>query len=379
MNNGSVVEAYKSFYQQGKEYFAKGDIESARSAFLKAAELANKISIDATSYDVRTEYHKVAEKILVFVRENCVKKRPVKNITNKQKGDSEEEEKTFQAIEIPKEDKVTFNDVAGLQDVKDQIIYNVIEPLKNPELAKKYNIKAGGKIILYGPPGTGKTFIARAIAGEVDAVFYAINCQDLISKYMGDSSKQLDTLFETALKNERAIIFFDEFDSIASKRESDSGGVDAEMSRFVATFLTKVDGFKKSKTNKMLLLIAATNRPWALDNAMIRGGRFDTHVYVGVPDEEARRFLINKSFKDVPVAEDFDIENITQKLNGFGGGDIMAICEKIRLIAYKKSIKSGKEEKISNEDCLKVISNQRNVITQEELDRFHKFQLGEEL
>ena len=129
----------------------------------------------------------------------------------------------------------------------------------------------------------------------------------------------------------------------------------------------------------MLLLIAATNRPWALDNAMIRGGRFDTHVYVGVPDEEARRFLINKSFKDVPVAEDFDIETITDKLKGFGGGDIMAICEKIRLIAYKKSIKSGKEEKISNEDCLKVISNQRNVITQEELDRFQKFQLGEEL
>ena len=221
MNNGSVVEAYKSFYQQGKEYFAKGDIESARSAFLKAAELANKISIDATSYDVRTEYHKVAEKILVFVRENCVKKRPVKNITNKQKGDSEEEEKTFQAIEIPKEDKVTFNDVAGLQDVKDQIIYNVIEPLKNPELAKKYNIKAGGKIILYGPPGTGKTFIARAIAGEVDAKFYSIKCSDLISKYMGESSKQLDALFEEAQKNERAIIFFDEIFTMLEKGKLD--------------------------------------------------------------------------------------------------------------------------------------------------------------
>ena len=120
------------------------------------------------------------------------------------------------------------------------------------ELAKKYKINAGGKILLYGPPGTGKTFIARAIAGEVDAKFYAVNCQDMISKYMGDSSKMLDSLFETALKNERAIIFFDEFDSVASKRESESGGVDAEMSRFVATFLTKVDGFKKSKTNKFV-------------------------------------------------------------------------------------------------------------------------------
>ena len=374
MNSAMNVEAYKSFYSQGMDAYDSGDLEKAKSLLLRAAEIANDISTNTNSYNVKMEYHNIALKILDFVKNKC--KKTTINTSNES---SNTQEGTTKFEPTVNEEKITFADVAGLEDVKDEIEFKVLNPLKNPELAKKYKINAGGKILLYGPPGTGKTFIARAIAGEVDAVFYAINCQDLISKYMGDSSKQLDTLFETALKNERAIIFFDEFDSIASKRESDSGGVDAEMSRFVATFLTKVDGFKKSKTNKMLLLIAATNRPWALDNAMIRGGRFDTHVYVGVPDEEARRFLINKSFKDVPVAEDFDIESITEKLNGFGGGDIMAICEKIRLIAYKKSIKSGKEEKISNEDCLKVISNQRNVITQEELDRFHKFQLGEEL
>ena len=374
MNSAMNVEAYKSFYSQGMDAYDSGDLEKAKTLLLRAAEIANDISTTTNSYNVKMEYHNIALKILDFVKNKC--KKATINTTNES---GKETEGTTKFEPTVNEEKITFADVAGLEDVKDEIEFKVLNPLKNPELAKKYKINAGGKILLYGPPGTGKTFIARAIAGEVDAVFYAINCQDLISKYMGDSSKQLDTLFETALKNERAIIFFDEFDSIASKRESDSGGVDAEMSRFVATFLTKVDGFKKSKTNKMLLLIAATTRPWALDNAMIRGGRFDTHVYVGVPDEEARRFLIKKSFKDVPVAEDFDIESITEKLNAFGGGDIMAICEKIRLIAYKKSIKSGKEEKISNEDCLKVISNQRNVITQEELDRFQKFQLGEEL
>ena len=374
MNSAMNVEAYKSFYSQGMDAYDSGDLEKAKTLLLRAAEIANDISTTTNSYNVKMEYHNIALKILDFVKNKC--KKATINTTNES---GKETEGTTKFEPTVNEEKITFADVAGLEDVKDEIEFKVLNPLKNPELAKKYKINAGGKILLYGPPGTGKTFIARAIAGEVDAVFYAINCQDLISKYMGDSSKQLDTLFETALKNERAIIFFDEFDSIASKRESDSGGVDAEMSRFVATFLTKVDGFKKSKTNKMLLLIAATNRPWALDNAMIRGGRFDTHVYVGVPDEEARRFLIKKSFKDVPVAENFDIESITEKFNGFGGGDIMAICEKIRLIAYKKSIKSGKEEKISNEDCIKVISNQRNVITQEELDRFQKFQLGEEL
>ena len=376
MNNGSVVEAYKSFYQQGKEYFAAGDIESARGAFLKAAELANKISIEATSYDVRTEYHKVAEKILNFVRENCVKKRPVKNVSNKKENNSDEDVKQFTAVETSKEDRVTFNDVAGLNDVKEQIIFNVIEPLKNPELAKKYNIKAGGKVILYGPPGTGKTFIARAIAGEVDAKFYSVNCQDLISKYMGESSKQLDALFEEAQKNERAIIFFDEMDAVASKREDATGGVDAEMARFVATFLTKVDGFKKSKTCKMLLLIGATNRPWALDPAMCRGGRFDTHIYVGLPDYDARLFMIKNAMKNVPIANDVDFTKLAKNTEGFNGGDIVSMCSKIRAEAYKKSVKSGKEQLITESDCEKIIKNNKPKTSKEDLAKFDLYKDG---
>ena len=376
MNNGSVVEAYKSFYQQGKEYFAAGDIESARGAFLKAAELANKISIEATSYDVRTEYHKVAEKILNFVRENCVKKRPVKNVSNKKENNSDEDVKQFTAVETSKEDRVTFNDVAGLNDVKEQIIFNVIEPLKNPDLAKKYNIKAGGKVILYGPPGTGKTFIARAIAGEVDAKFYSVNCQDLISKYMGESSKQLDALFEEAQKNERAIIFFDEMDAVASKREDATGGVDAEMARFVATFLTKVDGFKKSKTCKMLLLIGATNRPWALDPAMCRGGRFDTHIYVGLPDYDARLFMIKNAMKNVPIANDVDFTKLAKNTEGFNGGDIVSMCSKIRAEAYKKSVKSGKEQLITESDCEKIIKNNKPKTSKEDLAKFDLYKDG---
>lgn len=372
MNSMINVEAYKSFYAQGMDAYDAGDFVKAKELLLRAAEIANNISTTSKSYDVKMEYHNIALKILDFVKTKC-KKISVNNVGNKETN----KEDLVSFVPTVNEEKITFEDVAGLQEVKDEIEFKVLNPLKNPELAKKYKINAGGKILLYGPPGTGKTFIARAIAGEVDAVFYAINCQDLISKYMGDSSKQLDSLFETALKNERAIIFFDEFDSIASKRESESGGVDAEMARFVATFLTKVDGFKKSKTNKMLLLIAATNRPWALDNAMVRGGRFDTHIYVGVPDEDARRFLIKKAFKDVPVSEAFDIDNLVYKLNGFGGGDIVAICEKIRLMAYKKSIKTGVEEKISNEDCDNVIAKQRNIITSEELEKFEKYQQGE--
>ena len=230
-------------------------------------------------------------------------------------------------------------------------------------------------VLLYGPPGTGKTFIARAIAGEVDAEFFAVNCQDLISKYMGDSSKQLDSLFAEAEKHEKAIIFFDEFDSVASKRGDGTGGVDAEMARFVATFLTKVDGFKPT-ANKMLLLIAATNRPWALDSAMLRGGRFDTQIYVGVPDQAAREFLVNRALGGIAKEEDVDLSKLAWALEGYGGGDVTAICEKIKLEPYKREVLTGEAQRITREDCNKVLSSSRNVITPEELEKFKAYREG---
>ena len=381
MNNSAKVEAYKSFYQTAKDMYSQGDVMGARDAFLRAAELADNISQTATTNDVKLEYHKNAAKILNFVRANCSGKKPVKMTQKPNSGNGNNEKKDddtpeFQPVE-PDENKITFKDVAGLEDVKEQIKFKVLAPMNNPELAEAYNIKPGAKIMLYGPPGTGKTFIARAIAGEVDAKFYAINCQDLISKYMGDSSKQLDALFNTALKNERAIIFFDEFDSVASKRSDSTGGVDAEMSRFVATFLTKVDGFKKAKTNKMLLLISATNRPWAIDSAMVRGGRFDTQIYVGLPDERAREFMVNKSLKKLPKDDDVDLKEFAHSLDGFGGGDITAICEKVKLEAYKRAIKSSKIENITKADLARAIEGTRNVITEEELAKFTAYRNGE--
>ena len=369
MNNQPTIEAFNSFYRQGMELYKAGLLADARVSLLKAAELANKISVGATSYGVRMEYHRQAAKILDFVKGPCT--HPVPKPVSAAKPEEKPPE-----IKPEKKGAVTFADVAGLEDVKEQIRYKVIEPLKNPELAAMYKIEPGAKILLYGPPGTGKTFIARAIAGEVDAEFYAVNCQDLISKYMGDSSKKLDELFETAQKNERAIIFFDEFDSVASRRGDGADGVDAEMARFVATFLTKVDGFKKSETNRMLLLIAATNRPWALDSAMLRGGRFDTHIYVGVPDQAAREFLVNKALQGVPMDGDVDLVKLASVLAGYGGGDITAICEKIKLNAYRRSLKAGIPQNISRDDCNNVLLSSHNMITAEDLAKFEKFRSG---
>lgn len=367
MNNAPKTEAFKSYYKQAKEMYAANDFSTSKELFIKAASLANEISLESKSYDVRMEYHYQADKILKFLK-NGFNKKTIINESNRQ-----EENKSFTPETISEENKITFKDVAGLDDVKDEIIFNVIEPLKNPELAKAYKINPGAKILLYGPPGTGKTFIARAIAGEVEAKFYAINCQDLISKYMGESSKQIDALFEDAQKNKRAIIFFDEFDSVASKRESDLGSVDAEMSRFVASFLTKVDGFKKPKECEMLLLIAATNRPWAIDSAMLRGGRFDTHIYVGLPDYNSRVFLVKKEFEGVSFSNELSIELIAKKLENFGGADIVSTCRKIKQLAYRRAVKTNKVESVSYLDFITVFQSLKPSTSEEELLKFQEF------
>ena len=372
MNNAPRIEAFNSFYQQAKDLYAAGNMSDAREMFLKAASLANEIAVTSATYDVKMDFHKRAKKILEFAKTKCVKKEPINASASPSSSNDEAPAFTSESSN----GGITFNDVAGLDDVKEQIIFHVLEPMRNPDLAAAYGIKPGGKILLYGPPGTGKTFIARAIAGEVDAAFYSVNCQDLISKYMGDSSKQLEKLFNEAEKNERAIIFFDEFDSVASKRGDATGGADAEMARFVATFLTKVDGFKKSETNKMLLLIAATNRPWALDSAMLRGGRFDTQIYVGVPDQKAREFMVNKSMKNLPLDYDVDLQKLANALEGFGGGDIVAICDKIRHEAYKRSVRLGAKQNITRDDCNAILSGVRNHISDEEMAKFVAYRSG---
>ena len=365
MANESKVIAFNNFYQQAKELYAVKDYKNSRNMFIKTASLANEISVESNSYNVKMEYHNLADSILKFLKSDFGKVKKEVIIKN-------EESKKFNSEDINEEDKITFDDVAGLNDVKDEIRFNVIEPLKNPEFAKTYNIKPGAKILLYGPPGTGKTFIARAIAGEIDAKFFNVNCQDLISKYLGDSSVNINGLFEEAYSHKRSIIFFDEFDSVASKRE-DGNNADQEMNRFVATFLTKVDGFKKPKDVEMTLLIAATNRPWAIDSAMLRGGRFDTHIYVGLPDYEARLFLIKKVFKNIPIDNDVDLNELANHLEGYGGGDITAICNKIISQTYRKAIKNQKIINISNDDIYNVVSQSKKNVTKDELDKFDKF------
>jgi transitional endoplasmic reticulum ATPase len=126
----------------------------------------------------------------------------------------------------------------------------------------------------------------------------------------------------------------------------------------------------------MLLLIAATNRPWAIDSAMLRGGRFDTQIYLGAPDFEARLFLVEKALNDLPKNDDVDFKKLADALESYGGGDIVSICEKIKLEAYKRAVKTGVAQNITRDDCNKILTSSRNIITKEELNKFEKYRMG---
>ena len=218
--------------------------------------------------------------------------------------------------------------------------------------------------------------LSALVASELDAVFYSINCSDLVSKFMGDSSKRVDILFEEAQKNERAAIFFDEFDSLAGKRDEGDGSLDKERNNIVSTFLTNIDGFRKAKNCKMLLLIAATNRPWAIDSAMMRGGRFSTKIYVGLPDHEARMFLLEKEFKGIPMDAKVKLEDLSTLLDGYGCGDIIDICQKIRNLAYRRAIGFGAICNVTPADVAEILEKSFPSSTDEDLERFEEFRTG---
>jgi transitional endoplasmic reticulum ATPase len=229
--------------------------------------------------------------------------------------------------------------------VKNEINRLIIQPLKFPDLYKKFKKKMGGGVLLYGVPGTGKTMIAQAIATEINAVFYSIKCSDLVSKYVGDSEQNIKNLFLEARRHPVSIIFFDEFEALGTKRDSYS----TVMKRIVPELLSQIQGFEKSKN--LLLVIAASNRPWDIDSAFIRPGRFEVAIHVPLPDEAARRKIIELKLKDIPTTDNVNIDQMVKMTEGFNGADVAdAFCERLKDFAIQRTISSGNDSPITEED-----------------------------
>ncbi|MEM2122655.1 MAG: CDC48 family AAA ATPase, partial [Candidatus Bathyarchaeia archaeon] len=234
------------------------------------------------------------------------------------------------AAEARKVSKVTYEDIGGLGSELQRVREMIELPLKYPELFEKLGIEPPKGILLYGPPGTGKTLLAKAVAYETDAYFTSINGPEIMSKYYGESEARLREIFEEAEKNAPSIVFIDEIDAIAPRREEVTGEVER---RIVAQLLALMDGLK---SRGQVVVIGATNRPDAVDPALRRPGRFDREIEIGVPDRNGRLEILQIHTRGMPLSEDVDLERLADATHGFVGADLAALCKEAAMRALRR-------------------------------------------
>ena len=228
-------------------------------------------------------------------------------------------------------DKVTFADVAGAEEEKEELA-EVVDFLREPQKYIRMGAKIPKGILLVGPPGTGKTLIAKAVAGEANVQFLSISGSEFVELYVGVGASRVRDLFEQAKKLAPAIIFIDEIDAVGRRRGAGLGGGHDEREQTLNQLLVEMDGFGK---NNGVIVMAATNRKDILDPALLRPGRFDRQIYIGVPDSRGREAILKVHAKDKPLAEDVDLKTIARATTGFTGADISNLLNEAALLAAR--------------------------------------------
>ena len=347
---------YERQYLNGILYLAKGDLALA-SNYLR---VAMKNMQECLPFVAGAEESEMREMILELAghlkdinrlhkerkeRKESQEAQP-QAVSKQQKETEQETGFAFKKENVP---DVSFADVIGLENVKQQIRDMIINPKTYAELYKRFHKKMGGGVIMYGPPGNGKTMIAKAIAHETGATFFPIKFSDLGSKWFGETETNIKKLFEEARKEKNAVIFFDEIDAIAPKRDGDT-----TTNRVVAELLTQMDGI--SKTSGNVTVLAATNRLQDLDPAILRPGRFDEKLFIPLPDEKARAAMFKRRLKGIPC-ESMRFTELAKASEGFSGADVELACEKAKLSVIRSIINGASEETaVTKQDLLDAIA-----------------------
>jgi transitional endoplasmic reticulum ATPase len=243
---------------------------------------------------------------------------------------SEESAKAGQVLREGEAPSITYEDIGGLGNAVDRVREMIELPLRHPELFKRLGVEAPKGVLLHGPPGTGKTLLAKAVANETNANFYTIGGPEIMSKYYGESEERLRNVFQQAEKNAPSIIFIDEIDSIAPKREEVSGETER---RIVAQLLSLMDGMS---TRGKVVVIGATNRVNAIDPALRRPGRFDREIEIGVPDRNGRLEVLQIHTRGMPIAKDVNLEKLADISHGFVGADLQALAKEAAMRALRR-------------------------------------------
>ncbi|EMY4796041.1 TPA: 26S protease regulatory subunit [Bacillus pacificus] len=257
-----------------------------------------------------------------------------------------------QMVEV-EESKITFDDVGGMEDIKKKINMDFIMPIKNPEYFQAFGKKVGGSLLFYGPPGCGKTFLARAVAGEINANFIHLELQAILSMWSGEAEKSLHEVFEEARKTKPCILFIDELDAYGGNRQK----MGAHHQRtLVNQLLVEMDG--SNSFNEGVYIIGATNTPWYIDPALRRPGRFNSLVFVAPPNNEERLTILELKTKGKPRME-LQLEFVSKYAEHFSGADLTYLVEDAINEAIQRSFETGQLQPLSNEDLLKAMKKRQ--------------------
>jgi transitional endoplasmic reticulum ATPase len=363
-----VRSSFKRSHNLARKYYDEGNLSKARVEYLKCARFAEHLSELTPSK--KKEFHERAEKFreiaeglkvgdIKVYTDGIVPEEERMSPKPRTTEDSEGRECRAKELILAEKPLLKFKDIAGLDDVKERIKEAIVYPFKYPDEYRYFGVKGGGGILLYGPPGCGKTMLAAAAAGECDAVFINLKISDIKDKYVGESEKKIKDVFNLARGYERAIIFFDEIDALAGER---SGSQEGHERSLVNELLSQMDGLEAKGTEKRYLVLAATNRPWDVDIALRRAGRFDTTVFIPHPDLPARRKIFEIGLKDKPCK--VDVAELAAMTDGYASAEIINICEKAANIPLRERIKEkAPRREIVLADFERVIAEMKTMLS----------------
>jgi transitional endoplasmic reticulum ATPase len=363
---------FQRLKDKGLAALRQGDYVAARPYLIQAAECMVEIAEENQDLKQRAEQEAYAKELIELAKD-CDRRiahggpaAGPRGERVREDGDSGAKASDWIVREKP---NVHFADIAGLDEVKEEINIKMLYPFQHPELAQRYGISVGGGVLLFGPPGTGKTMFAKAIACELDATMFVISPAQLMSKWVGEAEQNVKKLFDAAKAEAKSVIFMDEVEALVPRRRDQQSTV---MQRVVPQILQEIEGFDR-KADRALMFLGATNEPWSLDPAMLRPGRLDSRIYVPLPDAAARFKLFEIYLGKRPLADDVDFAKLVELTDGYSGADIKAVGERSAIRPFLESVNGATPRNINMADVQAVLRELPPSVSKKDVAKFDQW------
>jgi ATP-dependent 26S proteasome regulatory subunit len=347
----------QAYYNRGIAYASSEKYDKAAEDFSKVIENepdnADAYFLRGVCYEYMNQYDKAIEDFKRALDLNPghtdAKDHLESTMAKKEGGDSQTKSGD---VKVLKDIKLTFNDLAGMEKLKKELINSIVRPLRYKELTKEYGLAGGGGILMYGPPGCGKTYFVKAAAGEAKVAFINVKLSDILDMYVGNTEKNLHKVFEAARKNSPSILFFDEVDAIGARRDSGGGEAGQALRSAINQFLTEMDGIEANNEN--VLVIAATNAPWDVDPALRRSGRFSKTIYVPPPDFKSRIEILKIHSRGRKISKNIAWNRLGLLTIGYSAADLKALVDAAARYPWEEAIEKDKRRAIQTRDFVRA-------------------------